>query len=106
MALASEAYDRNGSVWVFNGNETTGFPSGVFANKASAENWIANHRLSGTLTRYPIGFGVYDLMVSEGLFQPRDERHETSEFIGSFSSAHQEHYHYREGVEGEDGQGQ
>lgn len=102
MALESKTYDTYGSVWVFNGNEARGFPSGVFADKESAASWIASHRLSGTLTRYPIGIGVYDLMKSEGLFQPKGDRHKTPEFIGSFSSAHQEHYHYREGVEGED----
>ena len=101
MALGSEAYERHGSVWVFNGDGAGGFPSGVFADRASAEAWIAGHKLSGTLTRYPIGIGVYDLMVSEGLFRPKGERHETPEFIGSFSSAYQEHVHYRGGVEGE-----
>ena len=101
MALESKVYDTYGSVWVFSGNKATGFPSDVFADRVSAENWIADHRLSGTLTRYPIGIGVYDLIVSEGLFQPKSDHHETPEFIGSFSSAHQEHHHYRGGTEGD-----
>ena len=101
MALAPEVYDTYGSVWIFNGDNTRGFPSGAFADRTSAEVWIAGHRLSGTLTRCPIGIGVYDLIVSEGLFQPKGDQHKTSEFIGSFSSAHQEHYHYRDGIEGD-----
>lgn len=99
--MADESEEEYDYVWIFNGNAWRMFPSGVFADKASADKWIAKHRLSGTLSRYPIGVGVYDLVVSKGLFRPKEERHRSPEFIGTFSSAYLEHYHYGKGVEGE-----
>jgi hypothetical protein len=39
-------------VWVFNG-ATNQFPSAVFENRESAEEWIRANALTGTLTRYP-----------------------------------------------------
>lgn len=46
-------------VWVFNG-ERSPFPSGVFSTHERAEAWVAQHRLSGCLTRYPVDTGVYE----------------------------------------------
>ena len=81
------------SVWVFNGPRT-GFPSGVFHTKDEAEAWIQANGLSGTLTQYPVGLGVYDWAVQEGYFKPKKPEHATPEFIQSFSSATQPHEHY------------
>ena len=39
-------------VWVFQGPRAQ-FASGVFSSQERAEEWIALHRLSGLLTRYP-----------------------------------------------------
>ena len=90
------------TVWVFNGNRPN-FPSGVFPNMDSAKQWIKRHGLSGVLTRYPVGVGVYDLMVEEGLFIPKNEKQKSADFIASFSSAHLEHYHFEDGIYPGDG---
>jgi hypothetical protein len=80
-------------VWVFNGNHNR-FPSAVFSSTERAEEWIAAHRLSGTLTRYPVDVSVYDWVQERGYWRPRREEQKTPDFIANFSSAHAEHYHY------------
>jgi hypothetical protein len=84
-------------VWVFNGGGT--FPAAVFRSKEDAEEWIRRERLSGTLTKYPVGVSVYSWAVSKGHFVPKKPEHATPEFIARFSSAGQEHYHYEDGTE-------
>ena len=59
------------TVWVFCGNKST-LPSGVFRDFASAESWIETHSLSGVLTEYPLGAGVYDWAIAESLFISTD----------------------------------
>ena len=68
------------SVWIFVGAKAR-FPSGVFANVADAEKWIAEHRLTGVLTEYRVGVGAFDQALREGTFEPRDEREKSPEFI-------------------------
>ncbi|GAB4454765.1 MAG: hypothetical protein OHK0029_09820 [Armatimonadaceae bacterium] len=84
-------------VWIFNGQGS--FPSGAFATRESAEAWIRQHRLTGTLTCYPLGKGIYDWAIELGYFKPKRDGHTTPEFIGAFSSAYQDHYHYENGLE-------
>lgn len=84
------------AVWVFNGGGA--FPGGVFTTRDLAEAWIGRNHLSGTLTAYPLNTGVYDWATEKGYFQPRREEQETPRFIGRFSSASQEHYHYENGI--------
>ena len=81
------------AVWIFNGGSA--FPSGVFTSRERAEEWIRRNRLAGTLTAYPLDMGAYDWAVSEGYFIPKRDDQKTSEFIARFSSAYQEHYHYK-----------
>lgn len=83
-------------IWIFNG-ERANFPSGVFARLTDAESWIARHKLSGVLTSYPVGIGAYDYAVEKGLFTPKKEDQKTPMFIGKFSCAGFEHYHYENG---------
>ena len=83
-------------VWVFCGPSAQ-FPSGVFSSKENAEEWIAKHSLTGTLTVYPIDTGVYDWAIQKGFFNPKEDKHRTPKFIQQFSSASQEHYHYEDG---------
>ncbi|WP_422653666.1 DUF7710 domain-containing protein [Hyalangium sp.] len=83
-------------VWVFSG-EGGDFPSGVFRTRESAEAWITKNKLSGVLTSYPLDVGVYDWAVSRSLFQPKRPEHESAQFIQTFSSAKQEHFHYEQG---------
>jgi hypothetical protein len=80
-------------IWVFNGIRSQ-FPSGVFTSRELAEAWIEKHGLTGTLTLYPLDTGVYEWAIEKGTFKPKEDRHKTAAFIGRFSSAYQEHYHY------------
>lgn len=84
------------SVWIFNGINGR-FASGVFDDLEKAETWIAQNKLTGVLTNYPLNKGVYDWAVEHTYFSPNSEEQKTSEFIGKFSSASQEHFHYEDG---------
>lgn len=87
------------SVWVFHGINGR-FTSGVFESKSLAVEWIAKHKLSGTLTEYPLNTGAFDWATDLGYFIPKKDGHKTPEYIGKFSSASQDHYHYTDGQEG------
>lgn len=84
-------------IWIFNG-ENSNFPSAVFSDRDLAEKWITKHKLSGVLTKYPIDTPVYEWSIENGHFSPKSEREKSSQFIGKFSSAIQEHIHYENGV--------
>ena len=62
-----------------------------------AESWIQKNRLTGTLTLYPVDVGAYEWAIDNGLFRPNKAHESTSEFIGGFSDARMEHYHYEDG---------
>jgi hypothetical protein len=49
------------------------------------------------LTKYPVGVGVYDMALEAGIFTPKRDEQRSAEFIGRFSSANLEHYHYENG---------
>lgn len=84
-------------VWVFNGNGAQ-FPSGVFSTLERAEAWIAQHRLSGVLTAFPIDEGAFHWALRVGAVTGRArERASDSSFVGSFSSALQDHHHFVDG---------
>jgi len=87
----------NDSVWVFHGAKGR-FAGAVFSRLTDAEAWIGKHGLTGVLTAYPLNVGVYDWSVEKGFFAPKKPDHSKAEFIGSFSSGSQEHYHYEGGV--------
>ena len=82
MAIMSEIT----MVWVFNGFQSN-FPSGIFVNKNQAEDWITANNLTGTLTLYPVGVGVYEWAIANKLFTPKKETQTSALFIGKFSSA-------------------
>ena len=83
-------------VWVFNG-ENSRFPSGVFGSIEKAEEWITTNKLTGILTKYPLDTGVYEWAIQNDLFSVKKEEQKQPEFIGKFSSAGQEHFHYENG---------
>ena len=86
-------------VWVFNGSY--GSPGGVFSTRERAEAWITERRLSGVLTAYPVDEGVFDWALRTGVLTGRARtRGDEPEFVASFSSVHQDHYHYVNGIEG------
>ena len=74
------------TVWIFTGPRAQ-FPAGVFSQREKAEQWIHQHKLTGTLTVYPMDAGVYDWAISTGLFAATREDQRTPEFIQRFSSA-------------------
>jgi hypothetical protein len=84
-------------VWVFNGNNSR-FASGIFEDFVKAEAWIKENKLSGILTLYPLDKGVYQWAIENNLFAAKSEKHTTPEFIGAFTTASQDHYHYEDGV--------
>ena len=86
-------------VWVFNG-EGGQFPGGVFSTRERAEAWVRARRLSGVLTAYPLDEGCFDWALRAGAVTGRArERGGDAAFVGSFSSAVQEHYHYEDGAD-------
>jgi hypothetical protein len=84
------------TVWVFT-RPRAQFPSGVFSTLENAELWIRHNNLTGTLTRYPVDEGAYDWAVRCGFFSVSKPEQQSAEFIGRFSAANQEHYHYEDG---------
>jgi hypothetical protein len=87
------------TVWIFTGSQEhqrSIFPSGVFSTRAAAEEWIAQHGLSGTLTMYRVDVGAYDWAVQNGHFRPTKPHHSTPDFIGHFSGG-DIHFHYESG---------
>ena len=54
------------SIWIFDGVGSQ-FPNGVFTTRELAEAWIIKHRLTGTLTQYPIDVGVYEWAIENGI---------------------------------------
>jgi hypothetical protein len=90
--------DQLEEVWVFTGEGGGhGFPSGVFIDLQAAERWIRRHSLSGTLTAYPLNTGVYDWVIERGSFRPSKPHQTAPAFIGKFTSAYMQHYHYENG---------
>ncbi|WP_160154126.1 hypothetical protein [Microbulbifer sp. ALW1] len=83
-------------IYVFHGSGAQ-FCSAVFNCRDKAEEWIAKNTLSGMLTAYPLNQGVYDWALAKEYFTPKKDYHKESKFIGSFTSASQEHYHYENG---------
>jgi hypothetical protein len=84
-------------VWVFNGAGGR-FPGGIFTSRELAEEWIRARRLTGVLTKYPLDEGCFDWAVRNDLISRRAREHGgEAAFVGSFSSASQEHIHYEDG---------
>ena len=54
--------------------------------------------MSGVLTKYPLNTGVYDWAVKLGYFTPKKAEHSAPDFVGKFSSASLEHFHYEDGA--------
>jgi hypothetical protein len=80
-------------VWVFHGAGGR-FTSGVFYSQSQAKEFINRYRLTGILTKYPVGISAYDWAIQEKAFQPKKPEHYEAGFIQRFTTASQEHYHY------------
>jgi hypothetical protein len=88
---------KESAIWVFH-SAGAQFSGGVFSTIELAESWILENKLSGLLTAYPLDCGVYNWAVKNKYFSPKHERHSSSSFIGGFTSASQEHFHYENGI--------
>ncbi|KID56562.1 hypothetical protein JF50_11530 [Pseudoalteromonas luteoviolacea] len=88
------------SVWVFNKNNAD-FSGGVFSELELAESWIKENSLTGVLTNYPLDQGVFDWAVENDMHNIKPEKlaekSKQPSFIGGFTTASQEHYHYQDG---------
>jgi len=80
-------------VWVFN-HLNSNFPSGVFSSEDKARAWIRRYSLKGTLTQYPIDLSAYDYATQNGFFTPKNKHHFDDEFVGRFTNANNQHYHF------------
>ena len=87
---------ENKCIWIFNGTRNK-YPSAVFEDLELAKNWIEENKLTGTLTAYPINISVYDWAISLGHFRANKVEQTTANFIGNFSSASQQHFHFEDG---------
>ena len=83
-------------VWLFQGDGANAV-SGCFATQEAAEQWIAEHKLSGVLTAYPLGVPIYDWVQAQGYWQPTRAYQTEARFIQTFSSAYLPHCHYCDG---------
>jgi hypothetical protein len=95
-APAFEWDGNNYRLWVFRGGDV-GKISGVFTTKLLAEEWIHQHRLSGTLRAYPVNMGVYDWAISREFLVPKNDFERSPEFIADCVRASQEYYVYEDG---------
>ncbi len=84
------------SIYIFHG-ESARYTSAVFSDLDKAEKWISENELTGKLTAYPLNKSAYDWAIENRHFEPKKEHHSSSKFIGGFTSAYQEHYHYENG---------
>jgi len=84
------------TLWVFSGAQRH-FPGGIFSQRSLAEEWIASHRLTGTLTLYPLDIGAYEWAIHQDWFRPTKPHESEPQFVGGFTAAQQEHFHYEDG---------
>lgn len=88
--------DKFSAVWLFLGEDAR-HSSGVFTEREIAEEWIVENDLTGVLTSYPLNVPIYEWAVNNGFFTPKKDYQKSSKFIGRFSCAGLEHYHYENG---------
>ncbi len=84
-------------IWLFHTPNNSKFCGGVFTLFSNAKIWIEKHKLTGVLTKYPIDVGVYDWAINEKVFSVKKDKHSSPEFIGGFTTASQEHFHFEDG---------
>ena len=83
-------------VWVFNGANGR-FPGGVFTSEVLAEKWIRTNQLTGVITKYPVDVGTFDWAREQGFLSEKVIKRTEPDFIGSFTSAGFDHFHFENG---------
>lgn len=100
MALNDSPNDSGKFVWVFNSPKQP-LSGGIFESLSLAETWVKRNKLTGMLTKYPINQGTLDWAIQNNLVNMKpeklDAKKEDPDFIGGFTSASMEHYHYENG---------
>lgn len=86
------------TVYLFHSLNNSRFCGAVFSEIAIAEKWILKHKLTGLLTEYPVDNGVYDWAIEKHLLTVKKDKESSPEFIGGFSTASQQHFHYEDGI--------
>jgi hypothetical protein len=84
-------------IFVFNGENST-FPLGIFSTPIEATDFITTYKLSGVLTKYPLGIDIYNWTIQKGFFKIKNENQKSPKFIAQFSSAYLEHWHIENGI--------
>lgn len=89
------------NIWIFVG-EGGRFPSSAFQDLDEAEEWISKHALTGLLSAMPIDQGLFEWALEHDALNLKPEalaiKQYDQSFIGTFTSASLEHYHYENGV--------
>lgn len=60
---------------------------------------MKENKLTGVLTKCPIDTGVYDWVVDNNFFSATEEKNKTPLFMGKFTCATIEHFHFENGIE-------
>ena len=89
----SENQGTNRCVWVFCGDKGR-FPGAIFTDRKKAEAWISENSLCGVLTKYLLDKPAYEWAIERSYFVPKKDHERSPNFIGSFTCAQMEHYHY------------
>ncbi len=95
VELRMESGERFETVWTFNGLNAY-FPCAVFRTQDEAVAWIRQHKLSGTLTEYPVGISCYDWAIKYTRWRPTKPHHSRAECIQRFSPSLR-HFHFEDG---------
>lgn len=90
------------SIWVFHAAGAR-FSGGVFDDLSIAKAWILQNRLTGVLTAYPLNEGCFEWAVRMKCVGMKAEKLDVKKtdpgFVGGFTTAAQEHFHFEDGVE-------
>ncbi|AXQ22868.1 hypothetical protein BEN71_12640 [Acinetobacter wuhouensis] len=80
-------------IWIIQSSENLNI-IGCFINKNDAEQYILENKLKCMLTRYPVDITIYDWVIKNELWLPKNDLQKNSKFRARFSSAYLEHHHF------------
>lgn len=87
-------------VWIFH-EASSKYSGGVFTSISDAEAFVVKYKLSGMLTKYPLNQSVFDWAIENDMHNISahkiKEKSINPRFVGGFTTASQEHYHYENG---------
>lgn len=92
------AFTVEAEIWVFHGSGGR-FACAVFTSLDAARRKIAEHELSGLLTRYPPDQLIWEWVQEHSRWRPKSDVQSGAEFKQGFSSAYTGHFHFEDGVQ-------